>query len=170
MWLLNHLYNHCLEKLLDSHQPMPTMGHNLTYVQENFGALARMPILMWGFSTPMLPATAPEVCLLHTRNMKMKRKEHMASVYLKLNMAFLPAYTLNLVWEEKHKPSTSAWLTCCLWNVMYHTAPSWAGWDASCLLPSSDLQSCASEGADPPCTMSSDIVLACSEGCVQQEF
>ena len=90
MWLLNHLYNHCLEKLLDSHQPIPTMGHNLTYVQENFGALARMPILMWGFSTPMLPATAPEVCLLHTRNMKMKRNEHMASVYLKWTWRFYP--------------------------------------------------------------------------------
>ena len=35
-----------------------------------------MPVLMWGFFTPMLPATAPEVCPPHTRSIKMKGKQH----------------------------------------------------------------------------------------------
>ena len=33
---------------------------------------------------------------------------------------------------------------------------SWVGWDASCPLQSSDLQSCAFEGGDPPCNMPSE--------------
>ena len=35
-----------------------------------------MPTLVWGFFTPMLPATAPEVCPPHTRSIKMKGKQH----------------------------------------------------------------------------------------------
>ena len=39
-------FNHCLKKPLDWHQPIPMMGHDLMYMQEDFGTLARMPILM----------------------------------------------------------------------------------------------------------------------------
>ena len=47
-------------------------------------------------------------------------KECMASVYLKLNMASSPHlyFQPQVVWEEKLRPSTNAWPTCCLWNAM----------------------------------------------------
>ena len=46
-------------------------------------------------------------------------KECMASVYLKLNMASSHLYFQpQVVWEEKLRPSTNAWLTCCLWNAI----------------------------------------------------
>ena len=66
--------------------------------------------------TPMLPPTAPEVCLLCTRSMKMKRKECMANMYLKSNMASSPHsyFQPQVVWEEKLRPSTNAWPTFCL--------------------------------------------------------
>ena len=38
-----------------------------------------------------------------------------------------------MVWKEKHRLSTNAWPTCCLWNVTCPIVPSWVGWDASCL-------------------------------------
>ena len=121
MWLSNHIYNHCLEKSLDWHQPIQMIGHDLMYAQEHFGKLARMPVLIWRFFTPMFPATAPEVCLPCTRSMKMKIKEHMA-VCSKLNMASSPLlyFQPQVVWEEKHRPSTNAWPTCCLWNAGFH--------------------------------------------------
>ena len=39
----------------------------------------------------------------------------------------------EVVWEEKHRLSTNAWPTCCLWNMTCPTVPSWVGWDTSCL-------------------------------------
>ena len=46
-----------------------------------------------------------------------EKKEHMASVYLILNIAEHLLHFFSqpqVVWEEKHKPSTNAWPTCCL--------------------------------------------------------
>ena len=82
--------------------------------------------LFWceGFSSQCsqqpLPATAPEVCLPRTRSMKMKRKECMANMYSKSNMASSPHsyFQPQVVWEEKLRPSTNAWPTCCLWNAI----------------------------------------------------
>ena len=129
MWLSHHTYNHCLERPSDWHQQILIMGHDLTYVQKDFGTVARMPILMWGFFTPTLPATAPEVCLPRTRSVKMKTKECMASVYLKSNMVSSPHlyFQPQVVWEEKLRPSTNAWPTC--WSLK-HDVPysSLMGW------------------------------------------
>ena len=49
------------------------------------------------------------------------------SVYLKSSMASSPHlyFQHQEAWEEKHKPSTNAWLTCFPSNVMCPTAPPW---------------------------------------------
>ena len=46
----------------------------LTSVREGSGLLLKTHMLMWGFSTRMRPATAPEPSKLPTRNMKTKKK------------------------------------------------------------------------------------------------
>ena len=94
MWLSNHIYNHCLEKSLDWHQPIQMIGHDLMYAQEHFGKLARMHVLIWRFFTPMFPATAPEVCLSCTRSMKMKIKRTYGCV-LKVKHGIFPPLILS---------------------------------------------------------------------------
>ena len=117
--IYNHIYNHCVEKPLDWHQPTYQWWDTTWCTRKRI--LEHLPECLFDvrFFTPMLPATAPEVCVPCTRSVKMKRKECMASVYLKSNMTSSPHlyFQPQVVWEEKHKPSKYAWPTFCLWNA-----------------------------------------------------
>ncbi len=60
---------------------------------------------------------------------KKHEDEHMASEYSKSSMVSSPHlyFQHQEAWEEKHRPSTNAWLTCFPSNVAYPTVPSWGG-------------------------------------------
>ena len=54
-----------------------------------FGAKLRMHTLTYRFFTQTHPATVPPHWQLHTRSMRLKRKENMPSTYGMLNMEYL---------------------------------------------------------------------------------
>ena len=109
-------------------QLQPLSGETLRLASANTDDGARLDVRARGFWNtcqdayfdvrvfhPNVPSNHSR-SLPRTRSMKMKRNECRASVYLKSNMASSPHlyFQPQVVWEEKLRPSTNAWPTCCL--------------------------------------------------------
>ena len=148
--IYNHIYNHCVEKPLDWHQPTYQWWDTTwwMYTQENFGTLARMPILMWGFS-PQCSQQLLQKSVCHVQEAwRWKEKNAWPVCTWNRTWRLHPTYTFNLRWYGKRSTNLLNMLGQLAVSEMHSSLMGWS-W---CKLSVAFLQSCVSEWADPQCT------------------
>ena len=143
-----HIQPLCGETLRLASANIPMMGHDLMCMQENFGTLARMPILMWGFS-PQCSQQLLQKSVRHVQEVwRWKEKNVWPVCTWNRTWRLHPTYTFNLRWYGKKSTNLLNMLGRLAVSEMHSSLMGWS-W---CKLSFAFVQSCVSEWADPQCT------------------